>query len=270
MEKSRFIRPGVRKGRRGRRRVVASALLLAVVGTLVVVQPLWLIDVIARGSPGIVWRADTSQPLVALTFDDGPVPGPTSQALDLLGRYGARATFFMIGERAAAHPELVKRIRGQGHELGNHAYTGRRTLGLSEEAFLADLRRTEQVLDLRGPIKTYRPPSGLVLPAQLEVLRREGYRCVLGSAYPYDPVRPPSAYIEWLVAKNLAPGVIVILHDGIPDPSRTLEALTAILEAGRRKGLRFVTVGELLTASGSTASSTSDRRHGFDRSTPAP
>ena len=70
---------------------------------------------------------------------------------------------------------------------------------------------------------------------------------MLGSAYPYDPLRPPAGYIRWLVAKNLAPGVIVILHDGIRDPSRTLSSVDAILDAGRRKGLHFVTVGELLS-----------------------
>ena len=69
---------------------------------------------------------------------------------------------------------------------------------------------------------------------------------MLGSAYPHDPSHPPVAYIEWLVEKNLVPGAIVILHDGIADPSRTLEALPRILAAGKDRGLRFVSVGALL------------------------
>jgi peptidoglycan/xylan/chitin deacetylase (PgdA/CDA1 family) len=184
--------------------------------------------------------------MVALTFDDGPVPGQTSVVLDLLAEHEAHATFFMIGERAEAHPELVERVRRGGHEVGNHAFTGERTIGLSGEEFRADLHRTEEVLDLRSPIKVYRPPSGLLTPGQLTILRDEGYRCVMGSAYPWDPVGPPASYIRWLVTKNLAPGVIVVLHDGIPDASETLGALEGILEAGDRQGLRFVTVGELL------------------------
>jgi hypothetical protein len=76
----------------------------------------------------------------------------------------------------------------------------------------------------------------------------QGYRVVLGSAYPYDPSHPPPAYIQWLVAKNLAPGVIVILHDGIADPSRMIAVLDPILAAGERKGLRFVPIGTLLGA----------------------
>lgn len=66
------------------------------------------------------------------------------------------------------------------------------------------------------------------------------------AAYPFDPAHPPAGYIRWLVGKNLAPGTIVILHDGIADPSRMLQSLDAILDEGRRRGLRFVPVGELL------------------------
>ena len=226
--------------------LAAVAAALVVVGAVVLVQPPWAFDVLARAGPGIVWRVDTSEPLVALTFDDGPAPGPTSMVLDLLARHEAHATFFMIGERAEAHPDLVESVRQAGHEIGNHAFTGRRTVGLSEDEFVADLQRAEEALGLSGPVRLYRPPSGLVRPSQLERARELGYRCVLGSTYPYDPVPPPSAYIRWLVVKNLGPGVIVILHDGIADPSRTLAVLDDILAAGRRKGLRFVTVSELL------------------------
>jgi hypothetical protein len=78
---------------------------------------------------------------------------------------------------------------------------------------------------------------------------------VLGSAYPYDGSRSPSAYIRWLVTKNLEPGVIVILHDGIADPSRMMAVLDSILSEGDRKGVRFVTVGALIQASGNRTAS---------------
>jgi peptidoglycan-N-acetylglucosamine deacetylase len=148
---------------------------------------------------------------------------------------------------------MVSRLRAAGHEIGNHAYTLRSTMGASDEAFAGNLLRTEAVLGLDGPVKLFRPPGGKIRPRQLAVLERLGYRCVLGSAYPYDGGHPPAAYIEWLITKNLAPGVVVILHDGIPDPSRSVQALDPILQAGRAKGLRFVTVGELLQASGARA-----------------
>ena len=117
----------------------------------------------------------------------------------------------------------------------------------TDEVFRSSLLRTEDALRLSGALKLYRPPGGVIRRAQLDIAEREGYRCVLGSAYPYDPAHPPVGYIQWLTSKNLAPGVIVILHDGIPDPSRSIAALDAILIEGRRKRLGFVTVGELLT-----------------------
>ena len=88
----------------------------------------------------------------------------------------------------------------------------------------------------------------MIRPAQIDAAQARGYVAVLGSAYPYDPKRPPAVFIRWLVSKNLAPGAIVILHDGGGDRSRTVAALPGILEAGRDKGLRFVTVGELRAA----------------------
>jgi peptidoglycan/xylan/chitin deacetylase (PgdA/CDA1 family) len=185
---------------------------------------------------------------VALTFDDGPAPDHTPEVLAALAHHDARATFFLIGDRAQAFPETVEAIRRGGHEVGNHSFTIRSTWRASDEEFRASLLRTERVLGLGTGPKLYRPPGGLVTSAQLDIAEAHGYRCILGSAYPFDPSHPPAGYIEWLVSKNLAPGVIVILHDGIADPSRMLAALDAILAAGRRKGLRFVPVGELLAA----------------------
>jgi peptidoglycan/xylan/chitin deacetylase (PgdA/CDA1 family) len=228
--------------------LLVALALLSSAAIVVVTQPLAAFHVLAWIFPRILWRVETNAPLVALTFDDGPAPDHTPQVLDILARRQAHATFFLIGERAAAHPNLVSRIRGAGHEVGNHSLTVRSILRASETEFASNLERTEQILDLRGPVKLYRPPGGRMRPSQLTHALRRGYTCVLGSAYPYDPAHPPSSYIRWLVTKNLAPGVIVILHDGIADPSRTFAALEGILEAGQAKGLRFVTVSGLLAA----------------------
>ena len=224
--------------------LVLGGVLLAATA-VVVAQPLWAFDALAWAMPRIVWRIETTEPLVALSFDDGPAPD-TPQVLEILSKHRAHATFFLIGDRAAAHLDLVGRLRSEGHEVGSHYFTTRSTVQASDDDFLANLTRTEEILGLRGPIKLFRPPGGKIRRSQLQLAEDRGYRVVLGSAYPYDGYHPPSAYIRWLVTKNLAPGVIVILHDGIADPSRTVAALDSILSAGERKGLRFVTVGDLL------------------------
>jgi peptidoglycan/xylan/chitin deacetylase (PgdA/CDA1 family) len=225
------------------------ALALATAG-VVVVQPPWVFSLLSRLWPRIVWRVQTSRPLVALSFDDGPAPDATPEVLAMLAHYRAHATFFLIGDRARAYPTLVRTIRQGGHEVGNHSYGIGSMLRASDEAFVANLLRAERALGLGGGRKLYRPPGGLIRQSQVALAEAHGYRCVLGSAYPYDPLHPPPGYIRWLVDKNLEPGVIVILHDGIADPSRSLAALEGILASGEQKGLRFVTVGELLDASG--------------------
>jgi peptidoglycan/xylan/chitin deacetylase (PgdA/CDA1 family) len=96
--------------------------------------------------------------------------------------------------------------------------------------------------------KVFRAPGGLARSSQLRLARDRGYTCALGCAYPHDPAHPPLRYIRWLIEKNLAPGTIVILHDGIPDPTRAIQALPHILAEGRKRGLTFVSIGELLAA----------------------
>jgi len=214
-------------------------------------EPVWLFSVLRTVAPGIVWRVDTRRPLVALSFDDGPHPLYTPQVLALLARNQAHATFFLIGERAAAHPDVVAAIKAGGHEVGNH-YLHRGTALGAGRSFRSNLLRAEQAIGLRGSPKLFRPPSGLAWPWQLREARELGYVAVLGSAYPHDPGHPPVAYIEWLVKRNLVPGAIVILHDGVSDPSRSIRALPEILAEGQRRGIRFVTVGALLGSKGAT------------------
>ena len=218
-------------------------------------EPLWLLPALEKLTPGIVYRVRTRLPLVALSFDDGPHPFFTPWVLDILQRYDAKATFFLIGDRAARHPEVVAAIRAAGHEIGNHYSSNVSTLGHSDAAFLRNLEQTEAALGLlhakpadrlaEKPL-LFRPPGGVARPRQIQLARARGYTCVLGCAYPHDPMHPPVGYMRWLVEKNLVPGAIVILHDGISNPSRSLQALPHILEAARRKGLRFVSISELM------------------------
>jgi peptidoglycan/xylan/chitin deacetylase (PgdA/CDA1 family) len=226
---------------------LAAAVVAAVV-MVVGTQPACAFAVLERVTPNVVYRVETAQPMVALTFDDGPDPTYTPQVLEILKRSGAHATFFLIGERALAHPDLVMRIQVEGHETGNHYMTKTHTYRDSDEDFLALLDRAERAAGIVDPPKLFRPPGGVTRPRHLRLARERGYICVLGSAYPFDGASPPVRYIQWLIEKNLAPGAIVILHDGIADPSRSIEALPHILAAGRARGLRFVTVGTLMSS----------------------
>ena len=234
--------------RRRRRRAALSVVSFGLALVAVIVwQPPWAYRVLARIFPEIVWSVENAGPRVALTFDDGPSPEHTPQVLDILRRHGARATFFLIGPRAVAHPEIIRRIRDEGHEIANHYSSKRSTLRVDEAEFIAEVALAETMMSPIGPPKLFRPPGGITSPANRRALARMGYHCVLGSAYPFDGNGPPAAYIRFVVVKNLAPGTIVILHDGVERPGTTIAVLDDILDAAAAKGLAVVTVGELLT-----------------------
>ena len=210
------------------------------------IEPAAALSVLERLAPNVTYRVRTNCPLVALSFDDGPHPTFTPQVLEILERHNATATFFLIGERALRHPEVVSRIKAAGHEVGNHYFMNGSTLLHSDADFLGYLEQAERAIGITAEPKLFRPPGGVAWPRQLRLARAHGYKCVLGSAYPHDPMRPPVWYIRWLIEKNLLPGAIVILHDGISNPSRSIQALPGILAAGRERRLRFVSIGALV------------------------
>jgi len=231
--------------------LIGGGVLVAIWFLVFWVQPLAALNVIEWLTPNVVYRVRTDLPLVALSFDDGPHPDFTPRVLDILQRYNAKATFFLIGERALRHPELVEQIKAAGHEVGNHYYKDGPTFPHSDANFLSYLQQTETAIGCTKQPKLFRAPGGVAWPKQLRLARSRGYIYVLGSAYPNDPMHPPVWYIAWLIEKNLAPGTIVILHDGIRDATRSIQALPQILEAGSQRGFRFVSIGELMRASNS-------------------
>lgn len=226
--------------------LLMAGLLLAIGLIVFWIEPLFVLSAIERLTPHIIYRIRTRRPLVALSFDDGPHPVFTIQVLRILEQHGATATFFLIGDRALRHPELVAQIKAAGHQVANHYFSDGSILGHSDAEFDGYLRRTEEAIGITTREKLFRPPGGVARPRQLRLAQARGYKCVLGCAYPHDPMHPPVQYIRWLVEKNLVPGTIVILHDGISDPARSIQALPHILEEGTRRGLRFVSIGALL------------------------
>lgn len=195
----------------------------------------------------VVWKVVTQRPVVALTFDDGPDPVYTPQVLDLLKHAHVRATFFLVGERAEQYPTLVARICAEGHEIGNHSHTWRRTISLSSGEFVHDLERAQESLDTSGCTKKIFRPAGIwIRPSQVEQLADRGYACVLGSAYGHDPMRPPASYIAWVIRRALAPGAIIVMHDAGGDRTATVAALHRVLEAVRQRRMEFVLLSSLL------------------------
>lgn len=236
--------------RRGVRRLLIAVAVSAGIGALAVValtfyQPRWLIAAAARTLPGILFSVHTDSPLVALTFDDGPDPAVTPRVLEILRRERTPATWFITGSRAAEHPELLRQIVADGHQIANHMWgtTPAWTLSLSD--FAASVEATARVAPAHDLRTFLRPASGWIRPSAASWSRRNGYRVVLGSVYANDPLKPPPAYIEWAITRMAGPGDIVVLHVGA-ERGRTAEALPGIIKSLRAKRLRPVRISELL------------------------
>jgi peptidoglycan/xylan/chitin deacetylase (PgdA/CDA1 family) len=191
---------------------------------------------------------------VALTFDDGPDAELTPRVLELLDRYGARATFFCIAERAAAHPELVREIVRRGHAVENHSRAHRATFpmlglgGIRRE--IAGAQATIAEIAGRAP-RLFRPPAGLRNPLLDPVLHDLGLRLVSWTRRGYDTNRTDAAGVAERLIRCLAAGDILLLHDG--HCARTaggnpvvLEALPRVLEAVRASGLKSVTLSQAI------------------------
>jgi peptidoglycan/xylan/chitin deacetylase (PgdA/CDA1 family) len=204
-------------------------------------------------TPACTWRGPREARRLALTFDDGPDPVWTPRLLDALGAAGVPATFFLIGERAARAPGLVRRMVAEGHEVGNHSWSHRSLWLCGPRATQGEIRRAHDRLgDLTGAApRHFRPPWGMVNAAMFPVLRRLGERCVFWSIQPEGRRPAPAATQVDHVLGRAHAGAIVDLHDaeGTPAaPARLMEALPALLEGLRERGYGFTTVADLLSA----------------------
>jgi peptidoglycan/xylan/chitin deacetylase (PgdA/CDA1 family) len=201
---------------------------------------------ITTGRLATVRRIATGQPLVALTFDDGPHHSLTPQLLDLLSAYEVRATFYVIGSRVARHPQLAARIASEGHEIGNHTWSHPSLFGYSDAGVLSQVDRTSRaVIDATGRMPvTLRPPYGDFYPRQsLMLFQARGMPTVFWSVDPEDWRRPASAVVASRIVNGSRPGDIVLSHD-IHGP--TVRAMPATIEGLAARGFRFVTVSELI------------------------
>lgn len=199
----------------------------------------------------VVWRGRDGARLpdgpgrVALTFDDGPTT-LTPRYLDVLAHFGARATFFVVGDFCTQHPDILAKTADAGHELAGHGYTHRRFTTLSTPELESELWLTAALLPPnRSTRPLVRPPHGAVSTRSLYICARAGFTTVLWSYDSGDSrtVRASDVAGAFGASEAQKPGNIVLLHDG---HGWTLEALPSILGELRKAGHELVTVGEIL------------------------
>jgi peptidoglycan/xylan/chitin deacetylase (PgdA/CDA1 family) len=198
----------------------------------------------------MVRRVDTSDRVVALTFDDGPTPGYSEEILHILQVDGVRATFFVTGADLGAHPELGQRIVADGHELGNHSHSHRAMVGRSFAFIRDEIERTDRLIRAAGHEGEiyFRPPYSkrfLALPAYLSAT---GRTTIMFDVEPesYPEIAADHDRVVDHVVEEVRPGSIILLHVMHEGCRETMEAVPAIIRELRELGYRFVTVSELL------------------------
>lgn len=222
--------------------VAIVAALVLVTGVILWTAPPWLVDWVARRRPGCLYRMHTTRQIVALTIDDGPDSVSTPSILEQLRRHRSSATFFLISGRVRGQEDLVKRILRDGHELGNHFTQDKPSIRLSPEEFEADLLEAHRVLAGWGRPGWARPGSGWYTREMVEVMERHGYRCALGSVYPFDVAIPSVGWATRYILRNARPGAIVVLHDGGSRGLRTARILSVVLPELRKRGYEVLSL----------------------------
>lgn len=198
----------------------------------------------------IVHRVETNERVVALTFDDGPVPGATDEILSILDEAETSGTFFLTGRELERHGDLGKRIAESGHEIGNHTYAHRRMV-LKSPGFIADeIEKTDKLIKAAGydGVALFRPPYGKKLLGLPWYLERNNRVSITWDVEPesFRDIASDSGKIVDHVVENARPGSIILLHVMYDKERKSMKAVRPIIDRLREKGMRFVTVSSLL------------------------
>ena len=217
----------------------------------------WLLVISPAYAGDIIWNGPDDHRVIALTFDDGPRIDGSPDILNILDKYGVKATFFVVGTEAEQNPDIVYRIYDYGHEVGNHFHSNERLKDIPFKEALSGIERTNEIIySITGKRpKYFRPPGGKCPDALIKHLLGSGMEIIGWTINVEDYTEFKESfeieknYIEAAkkirdkVLDEARPGAIVLLHNG---SKQTILALPEIIERLRSDGYGFVTISELL------------------------
>ncbi|OXM87790.1 polysaccharide deacetylase family protein [Paenibacillus rigui] len=213
-------------------------------------KALSLADLHHKYKSTFLFSGPTSKRQVSLTFDDVPDLIYTPQILDILHNYGVRATFFVVGNRAAAHPEIIRRMVRDGHAIGSHTFTHPNCNKVSDTKFQNEITRTEQTLaNITGYKPTlFRPPYGNVTEQQILWLASQQYHIINWNVDSLDWKGLNADQVSANILGHVRPGSVILQHAGGgegEDLTGTVQALPHIIENLHTQGIDMVTIPEL-------------------------
>lgn len=203
-------------------------------------------QIAGKKPPALYNSVRTTRPVVALTFDDGPHGTLTPKLLDILRAEGVHATFFVLGENVALHPEIARRIVAEGHEIANHSWDHPSLPKVSAARLDKELRSTTEIIEkTTGQKVTMMRPTYGALNDRVEkaILENYGLDIILWSVDPRDWKRPGAGVVTRRLVDGASPGAILLVHDIHPG---TIAAMPDTIAQIKAKGYSFATVSDLL------------------------
>lgn len=173
---------------------------------------------------------------IYLTFDDGPIPEVTPAVLDILRKEGVHATFFMVGENAMRYPDLVDRVRHEGHRIGCHTFHHLKGWGKSVKEYMEDVDQCDPYL---GGTRIFRPPYGKMRILQWIRLRKRGYHTILWNVLTrdYHPLSTRESMMSLI--RRSRNGNIIVFHDSLKAGQRMLNVLPEAIQWIKSQGFEF-------------------------------
>ena len=183
----------------------------------------------------LLWRKNSSEKVIYVTFDDGPVPEVTPRVLDMLDEYNLKATFFCVGENVEKYPELYNDILRRGHKTGNHTYNHLKGISVSTEDYVANVKKAAGLIESR----LFRPPYGRINLKQKRALQKE-YEIVMWDVITqdYNKNLSPNNILQ-NIKRYSRNGSLVVFHDSIKAERNMLTVLPRAIEYWNSRGYRF-------------------------------
>jgi peptidoglycan/xylan/chitin deacetylase (PgdA/CDA1 family) len=189
--------------------------------------------------PNYLWDIPNNENKVYLTFDDGPTPEITEWALDQLKKYNAKATFFCIGKNIEKYPEIFKKVKEDGHAIGNHTFNHLNGWKIPTEDYIKNTKLCQSAIcSLQSAVyNLFRPPYGKIKSSQSKALRKLGYKIVMWDVLSedYNQNITPEKCLE-NVLKNVQSGSIILFHDSVKAFPNLEYALPKTLKFLKDKG----------------------------------
>ena len=187
--------------------------------------------------PSLVWKKNTEQKKIWITFDDGPDKKVTPFLVNLLGKFNIKATFFIVGSQAKKHPELVKLIINNGHKIGNHSFSHLSGYSTENNKYLQDVEQAKKHIDS----DIFRPPYGKITPSQIKSLKKD-FKIIMWDIMSWDfKENISSDKILRNVMDNVESGSIILFHNNLKSYNNLKKTLEIILEKLKEQEYHFST-----------------------------